>query len=69
MTAQPRHYTFIGNDCPPGYRRVGSIDVADPADVASALDRGWRIGSLYDGGSGSVAEPCTADVYERLGPS
>lgn len=65
MTAPQRFYTFIGGDHPPGYRRVGSIDVADPADVATALDRGLRIGNIYDGRSGSVAEPCCADVYER----
>jgi hypothetical protein len=66
--AQPtgaHYYTFIGDDCPPGYRRVGSIDVADPADVSTAHDRGLRIGSIYDGRSGSCAEPCTADIYER----
>jgi hypothetical protein len=58
-------YTFIGNDCPPGYRMVGTIDVADPADVHSARDRGYRIGTIYDGYSGSCAEPCAADIYER----
>jgi hypothetical protein len=58
-------YSFIGDDCPPGYRRVGTIDIADPADVDSALDRGYRIGAIYDGYSGSCAEPCAADIYER----
>lgn len=60
-----KHYTLIGDDYPPGYRRVGTIAVADPADVASALDRGLKIGNIYDGRSGSVAEPCAADVYEQ----
>lgn len=58
-----RTYTWRGNDCPPGWKRVGAIDVADPADVHTALDRGYRIGSIYDGGTYSVAEPCAADVY------
>ncbi len=58
-------YTFIGDDHPPGYRRVGTIDVADPADVRSALDRGYKIGAIYDGQSYSCAEPCAADIYER----
>lgn len=58
-------YTFIGDDCPPGYRRVGTIDVADPADVHSARVRGYRIGTIYEGYSGSYAEPCAADIYER----
>jgi hypothetical protein len=57
-------YTFVGDDCPPGYRRVGTIDVADPADIHSARDRGYRIGTIYDGGSYSCAEPCAADIYE-----
>lgn len=59
------NHSFIGDDCPPGYKRVGRIDIADPADVDRALDRGYRIGSVYDGYSGSCAEPCAADVYER----
>ena len=58
-------YTFIGEDCPPEYRYVGTIDVADPANVRSAHDRGYRIGTIYDGGSYSCAEPCAADIYER----
>lgn len=61
-----KHYTWIGDDCPPCWKRVGSIDVADPADVATALDRLRRIGTIYDGGSGSVAEPCTADIYAEI---
>lgn len=69
INVAPKHYTWIGNDCPPDYERVGSIDVADPADVNSALDRGRRIGSIYDGGSGSCAEPCTADTYRRREPA
>lgn len=60
-----RSYTFIGDDHPPGYRRVGSIDVADPADVRQAQDRGYRIGMIYDGMTFSCAEPCRADIYER----
>jgi hypothetical protein len=60
-----QRFTWIGDDCPPAYRRVGSIDVADPADTARALDKGYRIGSVYDGYSGSCAEPCAADIYER----
>ena len=58
-------YTWIGDDCPPGWRRVGSIDIADPADVNQAIDRGYRIGTTYDGGTYSVAEPCTSDIYEE----
>lgn len=60
-----KSYSFIGDDCPPGYRCVGTIDVADPADVHSAQDKGYRIGAIYDGQSGSCAEPCAADIYER----
>jgi hypothetical protein len=59
-------FSWVGKDHPPGWRRVGSIDVADPADVRLASGKGWTIGTIYDGGSGSVAEPCAADVYERL---
>lgn len=59
-------YTWIGDDCPPGWRRVGQIDVADPADVHSAQDRGYRIGTIYDGMTFSVAEPCAADIYEEI---
>jgi hypothetical protein len=65
MNALRKHYSWIGADCPPEWVHVGWIDLADPADVATALDRGRRIGSTYDGGSGSVAEPCTADTYMR----
>lgn len=65
MTDTRKSYSFIGNDCPPGYRRVGTIDVADPADVHSAQDKGYRIGTIYNGYSGSCAEPCAADIYER----
>ena len=60
-----RAHTWIGDDCPEGWRRVGSIDVADPADIYTARDRGRRIGDIYNGGSGSVAEPCCADTYVR----
>ena len=59
-------YSWIGDDCPSDWRRVGTIDVADPADIASALDRGFRIGGVYDGMSFSVAEPCAADVYREI---
>lgn len=65
MTNPRKSYSFIGADCPPGYRRVGTIDVADPADVHSAQDKGYRIGTIYNGYSGSCAEPCAADIYER----
>ncbi len=58
-----KNYSWIGDDCPPQWKRVGTIDVADPADVSWALDKGRRIGSIYDGRSGSVAEPCAADTY------
>jgi hypothetical protein len=58
-----KNYSWVGDDCPPEWKRVGTIDVADPADVATALDRGRRIGSIYDGKSYSVAEPCAADIY------
>lgn len=60
-----RGYTWIGDDCPPDWEIVGSIDVADPADITRALDRGFRIGSTYDGGSGLYSEPCQADLYRR----
>mgnify|MGYP000969785001 CR=1 FL=1 len=63
-----RQYTWIGDDCPADWRCVGTIDIADPADVHSALDRGRRIGATYDGYSGSIAEPCAADIYERITP-
>lgn len=62
-TQAAKHFTWIGSDHPPGWRRVGQIDVADPADTRSALDRGYRIGTIYDGGSDSAAEPCAADIY------
>jgi hypothetical protein len=58
-------HTFIGDDHPPGYRKVGTIDVADPADVQRAQDRGYKIGTTYNGGSFSCAEPCAADIYAR----
>jgi hypothetical protein len=60
-----RWHSWIGNDHPPGWRWVGTIDLADPADVAWALDRDLKIGPHYDGMTGSVAEPCAADVYEQ----
>jgi len=64
MTVQQKnHYSWIGDDCPPQWKRVGTIDVADPADVQSALARGLRVGKIYDGRSWSVAEPCAADIY------
>ncbi|SEE52679.1 hypothetical protein [Bradyrhizobium lablabi] len=58
-----KRYSWIGDDCPPEWKRVGTIDVADPADIATALDHGRRIGTIYDGKSYSVAEPCAADIY------
>lgn len=58
-----KYYTWIGDDCPPNWKRVGTIDVADPADVEWALARDRRIGTIYDGLSYSVAEPCAADTY------
>lgn len=58
-------YTWIGDDCPPEWERVGQIDVADPADTFTAHERGLRIGSIYDGGTSSVAEPCAADTYQE----
>lgn len=63
MSVQHKHYSWIGDDCPPQWKRVGTIDVADPADVQSALAKVLRIGTVYDGRSGSVAEPCAADIY------
>lgn len=64
---EPReHYSWIGDDCPPRWKRVGTIDVADPADVHSALQEGLRIGEIYDGKSYSVAEPCAADIYVEV---
>lgn len=59
-------HQWIGDDCPIRWKRVGTIDVADPADVSWALDRGYRIGTIYDGKSYSVAEPCAADIYEEV---
>lgn len=59
-------HRWKGDDHPPGWRKVATIDVADPADGAYARDRDWRIGSVYDGGTRSVAEPCAADCYERV---
>jgi hypothetical protein len=56
-------YTWIGDDCSTDWERAGSIDVADPADVAWARDQDFRIGSIYDGKTSSVAEPCAADIY------
>lgn len=58
-------HTWIGDDCPEGWRRVGSIDVADLADVVTACAKDRRIGTVHDGFSGSAAEPCCADVYAR----
>lgn len=66
LAGTPREYAWKGDDHPPGWKRVGQVDVADPADLVSARNRGWRVGSVYDGGTYSVAEPCAADVYERL---
>lgn len=60
------HHSFIGKDHPPNYKRIGTIDVADPADVSWALDQGYKIGTIYEGRSGSVAEPCAADIYEEI---
>lgn len=65
MSAERKQYSWIGDDHPPRWRRVGQIDVADPADTRRAIDQGQRIGTIYDGGTHSVAEPCAADVYER----
>lgn len=59
-------HSWIGDDHPAGWKRVGTIDVADPADVRWALDRGYRIGSVYDGMTYSAAEPCAADIYEEI---
>lgn len=61
-----RLHSWIGDDCAPGWKRVGTIDVADPADTQWALDRDYRIGAIYDGKSYSVAEPCAADIYEEI---
>jgi hypothetical protein len=62
--ARPR--TWKGDDHPPGWRRVTSIDVADPANTAWACENHYRIGTIYDGGSDSAVEPCCADVYEEV---
>ena len=59
-------HTWIGDNHPAGWKRCGSIDVADPADTNWALDRGYRIGAIYDGYSGSCAEPCCADIYREM---
>lgn len=69
MGSERKNFTWIGGDHPAGWRRVGWIDVADPADIERALDRGYRIGGVYDGGSESCAEPCTADIYAPERPS
>ncbi len=61
-----RPCTWIGDDHPPGWRRVTSIDVADPANTAWACENHYRIGTIYDGGSDSAVEPCCADVYEEV---
>lgn len=66
LPASPKHYTWIGDDHPPNWRCVGSIDVADPADTATARDRCLRIGGIYDGRTESVAEPCAADLYDEV---
>lgn len=58
--------TWRGADHPPGWRRVATIDVGDPADIERALDRGWVIGPVYDGGSGLHSEPFAADCYVRI---
>ena len=55
----------LGDDFPAGWKKVGTIDVADPADVRWSVDRGYRIGDIYDGLSFSVAEPCAADIYRK----
>jgi hypothetical protein len=59
-------YRWKGDDHPPGWRRVGCIDVGDPADIASSLDRAYRIGAIYRGWQDEFDEPCTADIYERV---
>lgn len=61
-----RQHTWKGDDHPPGWRRVTSIDVADPANTRWACENHYRVGTIYDGGSGSAVEPCCADVYEEL---
>lgn len=66
MSMSRRGYTWIGDDHPPGWKRLGSIDVADPADTQWAIERDLHIGSIYDGLSRSVAEPCRADIYEQI---
>lgn len=53
-------YTWIGDDCMPGWQRVGRIDTADPADITSARDRGLRIGPVYNADM--------ADIYEYTAP-
>lgn len=61
-------HTWIGEGHPPGWRRVTSIDVADPANTRWASENDYRIGAIYDGGTDSAVEPCCADVYERVEP-
>jgi hypothetical protein len=51
---------------PPDWEKCGTIDIADPADVQWALDRGYRIGVIYDGGTRGIAEPCHADIYKLV---
>lgn len=57
---------WIGKDHPEGWIWVGTIDVADPANIHFALDAGYRIGEIYDGMTHSVAEPCHADIYAEI---
>lgn len=59
------HPAWIGDDHPAGWRRVGKIDLGDPADTKAALAKGYRIGSAYDDGSDPAGEPCAADIYEK----
>ena len=61
-----RQYAWKGDDHPPGWKRVTSIDVADPANTRWACENHYRIGTIYHGGSDSAVEPCCADVYEEV---
>lgn len=64
---QTTQYEWRGDSHPPGWRCVGRIDIGDPADVARANDRGYRIGALYRAWDQRADEsPRLADIYEAV---
>lgn len=56
-------HRWIGGDHPEGWRQVGTIDLGDPADIARAQDRGYRIGKSYLG----EFSRGKADIYTDAG--